>query len=105
MPLSPLYVGETHRPLSVTWLDDSNVALDLTGATLSVRFAGQGGSLSFAGTGTFNVTSASTGQFTYTLAGTDVATPGTWQLQFTATYVDSTKEMSDPVPLEVLPTL
>lgn len=105
MPISPLYVGERHKPLSVTWVDDSNVALDLTGATLSVRFGGVGTSASFAGTGVFSVTSPTGGLFTYTMSADDVATAGTWQLQFLATYADTTKTYSDPMPLEILPNL
>jgi hypothetical protein len=34
-----------------------------------------------------------------------VGTAGTWQLQFVATYVDTSKTYSDPVPLEILPDL
>lgn len=105
MSASPLYVGETHKPLSVTWLDDSSTALNLTNATLSVRFSGVGTSTSFAGAGSFTITSAVAGQFTYTFASTDVANPGTWQLQFLATYGDGTKQFSDPFPLEVLADL
>lgn len=101
MPISPLYVGEAHRPLSVTWQDDSGAALDLTTATLTVRFSGVAGSTGFNGTGTFNITSAATGKFTYTLSATDVAVAGTWNLQFIATYGDGTKQFSDPVPLSI----
>ena len=105
MSASPLYVGETHKPLSVTWLDDSNNALNLTGATLTVRFGGVGSSTSFVGAGSFSITSPSAGQFTYTFAGTDVAAPGSWQLQFKATYLDTTFQLSDPFPLEILADL
>jgi hypothetical protein len=89
----------------VTFLDDSNTALNLTTATLSVRFGGVGTSQSFTGAGTFNITNAASGSFTYTFASTDVANPGSWQLQFVATYGDSTKQFSDPVPLEILADL
>lgn len=105
MPATPLYVGETHRPLSVTFLDDSNTALSLLTATLSVRFGGIGTSQSFTGAGTFLITNAASGLFTYTFASTDVATPGSWQLQFIATYGDGSKQFSDPVPLEILADL
>lgn len=105
MAASPLFVGETHKPLSVTWLDDLNTALNLSTATLSVRFGGVGSSASFTGTGTFNVTNAASGLFTYTFSAADVAAAGTWQLQFLATYSDTTKQFSDPVPLEILAAL
>jgi hypothetical protein len=105
LPASPLYVNETHRPLSVTFLDDSNTALNLTTATLSVRFGGVGTSVSFTGAGTFNITNATAGLFTYTFAAGDVANPGSWNLQFIATYGDGTKQFSDPVPLEILADL
>lgn len=105
MPISPLFVGETRRPISVTWQDDLGVAVDLTGATLVVRFGGVAGSTSFTGTGTFNVLSALAGTFTYTLSTADIGTPGTWRLQFTATYVDGTKLFADPIDLEVLADL
>lgn len=101
MAIGPLYVGQTHKPLSVTWLDDSNVALNLTTAALSVRFGGIGSSTSFLGTGTFNVTSNVLGTFTYTFSALDVAKAGNWQLQFIATYGDGTQQFSDPVPLEI----
>jgi hypothetical protein len=105
MPVTPLFVGETHKPLSVTFLDDSGAALNLTGATLSVRFSGVSGSASFLGGGSFSITNAAAGLFTYTLVAGDVATPGTWQLQFKATYGDATVSFSDPIPLEVLADL
>lgn len=89
----------------MTFLDDSNTALNLTTATLSVRFGGVGTSQSFTGAGTFNITNATSGLFTYTFASTDVANPGTWQLQFLATYGDGTKQFSDPIPLEILADL
>jgi hypothetical protein len=89
----------------VTWLDDLNVALNLTTATLAVRFNGVSGSASFAGAGTFNITNAAAGLFTYTFAASDVAVAGTWRLQFIATYSDTTKQFSDPIDLEVLAAL
>jgi hypothetical protein len=89
----------------VTWIDDSNTALNLTTATLSVRFSGVGSSASFTGAGAFNITNAAGGLFTYTFASSDVSVAGTWQLQFIATYSDTTKQFSDPVPFEVLADL
>jgi hypothetical protein len=100
---SPLYVGETHKPLTVTWSDDSGNALNLTGATLSVRFVPNSGS-AFAGTGTFSVTNAAAGQFTYTFSTSDVATAATYILQFKANYAAGNDQFSDPITIQILPT-
>ena len=102
MPITPLFVGDTHRPISVTWLDDLMAPVNLTGATLTVRFGGVATSATFTGTGTFSVLSAVAGTFTYTLSSADVAAPGTWRLQFVATFGDGSKVLADPIDLEVL---
>lgn len=105
MSFTPLYVGETHKLLSLTWTDDANVAVDLTSASITVRFKGMGGAATFTGAGTVNITNAAAGKFTYTFNASDVAAAGNYQLQFKANYGGSDNLFSDPLGLDILAAL
>lgn len=99
--LITIYAGATNDPLSVTAQLTSGAATDLTGATLSVVFSGPN---RFTGTGTFAVTSATGGLFTYTFSATDVAVAGDYELQFIATYAGKPRYYV-PIGLRILATL
>lgn len=100
-PLIVIYVGATNDPLSVTAQLTTGAATDLTGATMSVVFSGPN---RFTGTGTFNVTNAVAGTFTYTFSSADVAVAGDYELQFIATYGGKPR-LYLPVMLRILPAL
>jgi hypothetical protein len=86
---TPIPQGQTHVLLSLTWKDDTGTAIDLSGATITARIQplhGTGG----ASTGAITVVSAPAGTLTYKFATTEVATTGTYQIQFKAVYADAT---------------
>lgn len=96
-----LYVGETHQTYTFTW-QAGGVAVDLTGATITARFESATNSgVTFAGTGTTTVTSATTGVLTYKFAAQDVATAGEYDMQFKAVFGDGSVEYSPLVRLLV----
>jgi hypothetical protein len=103
MGISPWTAGDTHRPISSTFVDDSGVAVDLTGATLSITFDGP---TRYVGTGTFVVLNAAAGTFTYQFSAADVALAnvGDYALQFVATFSDGTYSLN-PVPWALVPAL
>ena len=77
MAISPWYIGQTRPTWAFTWLDDSKNPINLTGATVVVRFemlsptAGVG----YAGVGSVVLTVPASGQFTYAPAVADFAVP------------------------------
>jgi hypothetical protein len=99
MAITPLYVTETHKALSVTWTDDSNTPINLTGATITARY--NDGAVSTAGTGTATIVSAVAGTFTYAFSAADVATAGKYQWQFKANYGGTDLLFSDPITIEI----
>jgi len=90
------YVGDTHTPLSSAFLDESKNPIDLTGATLSIRFQGP---TVFSGSGVFVVTNAALATYTYQPGATDVALAnvGVYSLWIAATWPDGTAVHLDPV--------
>jgi hypothetical protein len=109
MAFSPLYVGATHMVLQVTWKDDAGLPIDLTGATINMRYKGDaytgadGASHQSPNTGT--ITNAALGQFTFQPAAADLAVAGTYQWQFIATYIDTTVLKSDPITIQIKPAV
>ena len=101
MAIEPIHVGDLLPALKMTWTDDSNTAINLTGATLAVKFAPNIGA-SFAGTGTFTITTPLAGEFTYQQSSADVASAFTGTLRFTA-VIGGDQLSADPVLFVVLP--
>jgi chitodextrinase len=103
MPISPMTVGETHVQIVFTWKTDPDpvtgvqAPVNLTGATITVRFVPQDGSAAFTGAGTIVVTNAVLGQGTYTFNASDVATSKAYKLWGKASFADGTVLYSDPV--------
>jgi len=100
MALSPIYVGDLRPAMSFTWVDDNGTPVNLTGATLGVSFRPSSGS-AFAGTGTFTIVNANTGQFTYQQSAADVAAAFSGTLRFTATYAGSSLLTGDAIPFAI----
>ena len=93
--ISPWYAGQTHPTWAVTW-----PGVDLTGATVTVRFE-VGGSAA-AGTGTVTLTTPSQGQFTYKPAAADFGNAGFWSGQWKAVFGDGSILFSDPFLITVV---
>ena len=105
MAISPIPQGQTHVKLSLTWKDDSNAVVDLTGATVTCRISAVPGGTGAAGAGTVTVTGAAAGTLTYAFDATDVATSGDYEIQFKAVYGDGTILYSDPLYYVVTATV
>ena len=96
MSLSGVVEGARHIAQQITWneRDSFNVlsSVDLSGSTITAKkrdsegtITAVDGSLNFEDTG-------SDGIFNWTYGVNDVATPGTFEIQFIATFGDSTKD-------------
>ena len=78
-------VGGLRPSLAIEWLRDDGVAEDLTGATLSGTIEDRAGNTrSIAGT--LSVLDGAAGTFEWAFAAGDLAAPGTYQVQFTASF-------------------
>jgi hypothetical protein len=86
MGLASTVQGNTKFPQVITWTDGDGDAVDLTGATVTGMKRPTNSTASTAIAGTLTVTDATAGKFTWTPAAADVATAGTFSVQFTATY-------------------
>jgi hypothetical protein len=87
MALPPRPQGALRPSPLITWADEDDNPLDLTGATITARIRPMAaGSVAVASSGSFTVTDAAAGVFRWDLDADDVATVGKYRVQFTATY-------------------
>ena len=91
MALAPAVKGATHTPQRITWSHDDGTAEDLTGATLTGTITDSAGTTR-AIAGALTLTTAASGIFTWTYSAADVATAGTYMVQFVAAFGDGTKD-------------
>lgn len=86
MALAHAIAGALRPSQVITWTRDDGTAENLTGATITgkIRSLATGETASIAGT--LSVTDATAGEFTWDYAAADVATPGRYQVQFTAAF-------------------
>ena len=87
MALASAIEGATRPAQSITWYRGDGVTPeDLAGATITgrLRYAVDGSSRSIAGT--LTVTDGAAGEFTWAYDADDVAQPGAYEVQFTATF-------------------
>jgi len=75
------------RVQTITWKDDANNAIDLTGATL-IGIIERAGVQSLI-TGTLTLVTAASGIFSWTYSAADVATAGAYLVQFRAKYTSA----------------
>ena len=78
--------GSLRNTIAVTFLNPSDTAQDLTGATVTATIEPANGNVQRAATGTFALVTAASGTFTWTPSAADVATPGIYIVQFNAAY-------------------
>lgn len=90
------------RVLTLTWTDQDGIPIDLTAATLA-GVIDRRGTHDYI-TGTLTVTGASTGTFTWTFSARDVATAGSFLVQFYARYASGGPEISYRTAWRVLPS-
>lgn len=78
--------GALRPAQQIVWLDGEGVALNLTGATITGVIRNQTSLVARAVAGTLAVTDAAAGTFTWTYNAADVASAGTFDVQFTAAF-------------------
>lgn len=91
-----MYQNDTLPAYTRTCLDQNGAVINLTGATIVLKFIALSGSLSGTvtnGAGSVTVTNATAGQISYAWVAADTATVGTYQLWVYIT-VGATKEHS-----------
>jgi len=82
MSLGPITQGSTRPIWSFTLVQDDNTPFVLTGATFTGVLYSRPNARAITMTpGSFTITSASLGTFTYTPATGDVAEPGEWEIE------------------------
>jgi hypothetical protein len=86
MALPDAVQGATRPQYQLTWVDADGDAVDLTGATVTVRIRDRSTYTTTATGGTVTLTTAASGIFTWTPGAADVATAGVYDVQFSAAY-------------------
>lgn len=89
------------RSQRITWQDEDEAAIDLTGATLTGIIERAG--VQTAITGTLALVTAAAGIFSWTYSEADVAQAGSFFVQFRAKYSDGLSEISHRTRWTVLP--
>ena len=87
---SPWVIGQTHPIWNLPWTDTDGATVDLTDATLTATIRAEGAGTSAAMKNTPTVFQANPGIVRYVVHATEVSAPGTYWVQFIATYVDTT---------------
>ena len=108
MSLPDVVSTGTHTALTLTWTRKvQRKPVDLTGATITGRMVRIDvlPNVTRDITGTFTIVTATSGIFSWTFSAADIATPGTWEVQFIATYGDGSKELSYKETLTILPAI
>jgi hypothetical protein len=80
--------GARHTAQLITWVDDEGDPLDLTGAAITGRIQDAMSGVARDATGALAVVNGTTGAFQWAYSAADVATPGAYRVQFTATFGD-----------------
>lgn len=86
MALADAVAGAQRPSQTITWSDEDGDALDLTGATITARLRSRLTGEAIDSDGTFTITDAPDGVFTWAYGEDDVETAGDYDVQFTATY-------------------
>ncbi len=93
MALASVVQNARKRSQTITWTDDGGTAINLTNAVLyGVMWDKDNAERSI--TGTLALVTAASGIFSWTYSAADVATAGTYYVQFGAKYSDGTYEIS-----------
>ena len=86
MALAAAVQGARRPSQTITWTDDNGTPLDLSGATITARIRNTTSNQAAASDGTFTIVTAASGVFRWDYSAADVATAGSFEVQFTATY-------------------
>jgi hypothetical protein len=91
MALADAVQGARHIAQQITWQDSAGDAIDLTDATITGKIR-DGTKTVRDIDGSLDITDATSGVFTWTYGADDVGTAGGHEVQFIATYTDTTKD-------------
>lgn len=86
MGLAAAVQGARRPSQTITWTDEDGTALDLSGATITARIRNITSNLTATSDGAFTIVTAASGIFRWDYSAADVATAGSFEVQFTATY-------------------
>lgn len=89
-----MYQGDTLPAYTRTCLDQNGNVINLTGATIAIKFMPSQGGAVITGAGTPTITNAVAGQISYAWAAADTATIGTYSLWVIVTMAGGAKEHS-----------
>jgi hypothetical protein len=92
MSLANAVKGARHSGQEITWTDESGLAVDLTGATLTGFIQNQATGRIRVIDGDLDLVTADEGVFSWDYGVNDVLTAGKFIVQFVATYGDGSKE-------------
>lgn len=105
MALASAVEGATHTPQRITWTDSDGDAVNLTGATLTGRLYNIDLGTTANIAGDLDLVTAASGIFDWAYDAADVESAGTYLVQFTATYADTTLERTLQAEWTVEPAL
>lgn len=100
---SPMFVGDTLPPFAPTFLYKDGTALNLTGATFSMKMQEQTTGVVKTCGGAWTIDDAANGKAHYSWQAVDTNTPGNWRLYVTIT-IGGGSQHADYKMLEILPT-
>lgn len=95
MALAKAVKGARKIAQQITWTDEDGTAVNLTGTTITavIRNKNNKGSVR-AADGAFSLVTPASGIFSWAYGSADTGTAGEFEVQFTATYADTLKELS-----------
>jgi len=99
--LPPAVEGARKRTLTLTWKDTDDVAVDLTGATITGKLKNMNTGVIASMDGVLALVTAASGIFSWAFGVVDVGTVGFFKVQFIATYADTLKNKTFVADWEV----
>lgn len=97
---SPMYVGDTLPVFAPVFLHKDGTAMDLTGATITMKMAEQGDNTVKVCGGTWTIDDTINGKAHYAWQTADTNTAGDWLLYVTVT-IGGAAQHADPKTLEI----
>jgi hypothetical protein len=100
--------GATHTGMRLQWKRRDGTFPDLTGVTITAKIkpvSGGGAAVALTGALAPDTSDPSHGYFTYAPSTLDVATAGTYQIQFKAVYADTKPDLTFSAEWEIMPAL
>ena len=100
--LGPIVQGSTRPVWTLTVIQSSNAALNITGATFSGVLYDKSTSTAIVLGGAFSISDAAGGIFVYTPVAADTAQPGLFEVEFKVTIATNPYYLRTSKPLQIL---